>query len=197
MTDSAAAECPAELVAFAEGLAEVSGEILRRWFRQEISVDNKPDKSPVTQADREAETALRDRISDAWPDHGILGEEHGGRGLEAEFVWLIDPIDGTKRFITGQPLFGTLIALARGGIPILGVIDMPILKERWIGAAGRPTLHRWDRTTREVRTRACPRIADAVVTATSPHMFEGADQAAFERVRRAARFPLYGGECYA
>ena len=197
MTGSAAADCPAELVAFADDLADVSGGILRRWFRQEISVDNKPDQTPVTEVDRAAETALRERIAEAWPDHGILGEEHGGDSLQAEFVWVIDPIDGTKRFITGQPLFGTLIALARGGAPILGVIDMPILNERWIGAAGRPTLNRWAGATRKVRTRACPRIADAVVTATSPHMFEGADEAAFERVRRAARFPLYGGECYA
>ena len=105
-----------------------------------LAVDDKPDLSPVTIADRDAEAAMRRLIAARFPDHGIIGEEFGREREDAEFVWVLDPIDGTKSFISGVPLFGTLIALARRGRPILGIIDQPISRERWIGAAGRPTL---------------------------------------------------------
>ena len=193
---NAGASCPEEFIDFAERLADASGVVARRYFRSGLAVEDKPDRSPVTLADREAETVLRERIAEAYPDHGVVGEEQGQDRPGAEFVWVVDPIDGTKRFITGNPLFGTLIALLRVGVPILGVIDLPALGERWLGAAGRPTVMKDGKGSREVRVRACADLAEAVLTASSPHMFSAAEFPAFERVRKAARMVLYGGDCF-
>src|SRR5215475_5046909 len=130
---------PAELVALANTLAEAARPITARYFRTPVRVDDKSDLSPVTIADREAETAMRDLLAKHVPDHGVFGEEHGAVRTDAEYVWVLDPIDGTRAFITGLPIFGTLIALLHRGVPVLGIIDQPILKERWIGASGRPS----------------------------------------------------------
>ena len=129
---------PRELVAdmylqFAEELADASREAIRPWFRSELEVERKSDGSPVTQADRAAETAIRERICSRYPNHGIVGEEFGADQADAEWVWVIDPIDGTGAFISGLPTFGTLIGLVRDGVPVLGVLDQPILTERWTG----------------------------------------------------------------
>jgi inositol-phosphate phosphatase/L-galactose 1-phosphate phosphatase/histidinol-phosphatase len=183
----------AELVALADELADAAGEIIRRWFRQPIAVDDKPDASPVTIADRDAEAAIRARIEARFPAHGIIGEEHGRVRVDAEFVWVLDPIDGTKSFISGVPLFGTLIALLHRGAPVLGVIDQPIARERWIGAAGRATTL----NGAAVRVRACPEMARATLFATAPDMFRGAEVAAFERLRGAAKLTRFGADCYA
>ena len=158
------------------------------------AVDTKPDQSPVTVADREAEAAIRDLIARHHPEHGVYGEEYGRSGLDAEHVWVIDPIDGTKSFITGRPLFGTLIALLHRGRPVLGLIDQAILRERWLGVAGRPTTHNGT----IIRTRACPALAQATLCSTSPYLFaEGHERDAFERLARAVKLPLFGGDCYA
>ena len=154
---------------------------------------DKPDASPVTIADREAEAAMRALIAARFPAHGIVGEEYGREREDAEFVLVLDPIDGTKSFISGVPLFGTLIALAHRGRPILGIIDQPISRERWIGAAGRPTTL----NGAAVRCRACPALAAATVFATSPDMFRGADAAAFVRMAGAAKLVRFGADCYA
>ena len=190
------APCPEAFVDLAKRLAEQARDITGRYFRQPLDIEDKADTSPVTIADRETEAAMRSLIAEAYPDHGILGEEHRPERAEARFLWVIDPIDGTKRFITGHVQFGTLIALLDRGRPILGVIDMPQLDERWLGAAGRPSVHRDRRGSRSARTRACPDLADATLYCTSPGMFEGADLAAFERLRAAVKTPLFGGECY-
>ena len=183
-----------EFEALAHRLADCAGEVQRRYFRSPVSVETKADDSPVTVADREAEAAMRELIAAAYPGHGILGEEHGHDRIDAEFVWVLDPIDGTKSFITGRPLFGTLIALAHRGRPVLGMIDQSILRERWVGATGEGSA--WN--GRPIRTRACPRVEDAVLFATSPRMFkEGAENSAFDRVQRRVRLPMYGGDCYA
>jgi len=179
-------------IATAHALADAGGAIARRYYRTPVTVDDKADSSPVTIADREAEAAMRAIIAERHPGHGIIGEEHGREREDAEHVWVLDPIDGTKSFITGRPLFGGLIGLFRAGRPILGVIDCPALGERWIGAAGRPTLHQGQ----PVRTRACPGLAKAVLLCTAPEMFRGPDAAAFERVRAAVRLPMYGGDCF-
>jgi inositol-phosphate phosphatase/L-galactose 1-phosphate phosphatase/histidinol-phosphatase len=197
MTASGEEPCPEAFVALAERLAERAREVTDRYFREPLSVEQKADLSPVTAADRETEAAMRSMIAEAYPDHGVLGEEHSPERAEARFLWVIDPIDGTKRFITGHVQFGTLIALLDRGRPILGVIDMPQMGERWLGAAGRPSVHRDRRGSREVRTRTCADLGAASLYATSPQMFEGADAAAFERLRAAVRTPLFGGECYA
>ena len=128
--------------ALAERLAEAVRPIVLAPFRSGIAFDIKADASPVTAADRAAEAAMRELIEDACPGHGILGEEHGAVRLDASHVWVLDPIDGTKSFVTGKPLFGTLIALLRDGRPVVGVIDMPALAERWVGINSRPTLFR-------------------------------------------------------
>ncbi len=177
----------------AEALANTASQIVRRHFRTPVPVDDKADLSPVTVADRDAETAMRAMIESAFPDHGIVGEEFGVTRGGASHRWVLDPIDGTKSFVTGRPLFGSLIALCREGKPIVGVIDCPAVGERWTAATGRPTLHQG----RQARTRACPDLAKAWLYCTSPHMFEAADFERFERVRRAVKFPLYGGDCYA
>jgi inositol-phosphate phosphatase/L-galactose 1-phosphate phosphatase/histidinol-phosphatase len=148
-----------EFEALAHRLADRAGEIQRRYFRTSVAVDTKADASPVTIADREAEAAMRDLIAAAYPHHGILGEEHGQDRIDAEFVWVLDPIDGTKSFITGRPLFGTLIALAHRGRPVMGMIDQSILRERWIGSHG--TSSAWN--GRPIRVRACPRLEDAEI----------------------------------
>lgn len=188
------APCPSEFVALAEKLADAAGDIVRRYFRQPLIISDKPDESPVTRADREAEARMREMIAEAFPGHGILGEEYGPDRVDAEFVWVLDPIDGTKAFISGVPVFGTLVALLRGGQPILGVIDQPILCERWVGASGRPT------TMNRRETKVAPRatLTDAVLWSTSPHMFDGdrADAAAVARLRETVKFVHYGGECY-
>jgi len=186
------ARLPDDLVVFAEKLADASGVIARRYFRSGLGIEFKPDKSPVTAADREAEAEIRKIIKAAYPDHGVVGEEHGRDRPEAEFVWVLDPIDGTKSFITGRPTFGTLIALLREGRPVLGIIDHPALGERWVGSSGRPTTM----NGKPVRARACAELAMAALSASSPHYFREAAPA-FERVRLAARQTLYSGDCYA
>ncbi len=126
-------------LALATELADAAGAAIRPHFRTRLAIDDKPDLTPVTAADRAAEQAMREMIESRFPDHGIVGEEFGRVREDAEFVWVLDPIDGTKSFISGVPLFGTLIALTRASRPILGIIDQPISRERWVGAAGRPT----------------------------------------------------------
>jgi inositol-phosphate phosphatase/L-galactose 1-phosphate phosphatase/histidinol-phosphatase len=178
--------------ALAGELAAAAGAVIRRYFRQKLTIIDKEDASPVTIADREAEAAMRRLIAEHFPEHGIYGEEYGIERADASLLWVLDPIDGTKSFISGVPLFGTLIALLQDGVPVLGVLDQPISGERWLGVAGRPTLF----NGAAVRTRACAAIDAATIFATSPHMFEGADEAAFERVRQAAKLVRYGTDCY-
>ena len=195
MSPSAGGEglCPDEFVAFAEALADAVRPIALRHFRSGLAIDSKDDASPVTIADRDAETAMRALIEDAYPEHGILGEEHGRVRTDAELVWVLDPIDGTQSFVTGKPLFGTLIALARAGRPILGVMDMPALGERFVGVAGRKTT--FDGET--AAARPCAGLADAWLYATSPQMFPPGDFEAFEGLRQQCRRTIYGAECYA
>ncbi len=189
--------CPEAFVTLAERLADAAGEIARGYFRQPIEIERKDDETPVTIADREAETAMRALIAENFPDHGVVGEEYGSDRAAADYVWVLDPIDGTKRFLSGHVQFGALVALLHAGAPLLGVIDMPVLGERWIGATGRPTTHRDRDGTRPARVRPCAALAEATLFSTTPQMFPGADFEAFERVRKQVRQPMYGGECYA
>jgi inositol-phosphate phosphatase/L-galactose 1-phosphate phosphatase/histidinol-phosphatase len=190
---SAPALLVAELVAFAHRLADAAGEVVRGYYRAPVPVEAKLDASPVTVADCEAERAMRDLIRAHYPDHGIEGEEFGAEGPGAELVWHLDPIDGTKSFITGRPLFGTLVGLSRAGRPLLGIIDQCILRERWVGLSGQGSS--WNGAA--IRVRPCSALELAVLYATSPLMFAaGAERAAFERVQGAVRYPLFGGDCY-
>ncbi|KAL4459043.1 hypothetical protein ABPG75_013908 [Micractinium tetrahymenae] len=190
-----AAAITPELIDVAHSLADAAADVTARYFRTPVPVDVKSDASPVTIADREAEAAVRKLLAERCPDHAIFGEEQGylAGGSSSEWLWVIDPIDGTKSFITGKPLFGTLIALLHRGTPVLGIIDQPILKERWLGVAGRQsTLN-----GAPISTRACSSIGDAYLYATTPHMFAGETEVAFNRVRDAVRIPMYGCDCYA
>jgi inositol-phosphate phosphatase/L-galactose 1-phosphate phosphatase/histidinol-phosphatase len=185
---------PGDYLAFAHELADSAGEILRRYYRAPIAVEYKTDESPVTIADRETERAMRELIRGRFPEHGIEGEEFASEHDEAEFVWSLDPIDGTKAFLVGRPSFGTLISLLHRGRPVLGIIDQCILRERWVGAEGAPSTC----NQAVIRARACPDLEHAVLCTTSPQMFKAAEErAAFARVEQAVRFPVYGGDCYA
>ncbi len=182
-----------DAAAFAESLADAAAPIALRYFRTPLTITTKVDMSPVTEADQEIETFIRQRIRDHFPEHGLLGEEHGREAGSTDLTWVIDPIDGTKSFITGMPTFGTLIALLEGETPVLGVIDHPVLRERWVGKASSASLY----NGQPCRTRACTRLADAVLYATTPDIFEGQARVAFERVSSSARLRRFGGDCYA
>jgi len=182
-----------EFLALALRLADAAGEAIRPYFRQPLTVDDKADLTPVTAADRAAEQVMRTLIEQHFPDHGIIGEEFGRVREDAEFIWTLDPIDGTKSFISGVPLFGTLIALTCSKRPILGIIDQPISRERWVGAAGRPTT--LNGTT--IRCRTCPALATAILFATTPDMFNESEAAAFGRVSAAVKLTRFGADCYA
>ena len=184
---------PDAFLAFALSLADAAGDVIRPYFRKPLAIRDKADLTPVTAADRVAEETMRALIEERFPEHGILGEEFGRVREDAEFVWSLDPIDGTKSFISGVPLFGTLIALTRGGRSILGVIDQPILRERWVGAVGRPTTL----NGAAIRCRACPVLAAATLFATTPDMFKGEDAASFARVSDKVKLTRFGADCYA
>ena len=177
---------------FANRAADDAGQIARAHFRRPITVEHKSDDSPVTIADREIERFLRAQIQAAFPDHGILGEEHGDLHLERDYVWVVDPIDGTKSFITGHPLFGGLMALLHDGRPELGQIDMPALGERWCGIKGQST------TLNEVpvRTSACTDLAAAYAYTTDPMLFAASFQPVFDMLYSRVRLLRYGGDCY-
>ncbi len=174
-------------------LADAARPIAARHFRSGLAIDHKADTTPVTEADRAVERQLRAMIEETFPDHGILGEEHGAVRLEARSVWVIDPIDGTKGFVTGKPLFGTLIAMLRDGAPRVGVIEVPALGERWLGIEGQPTTF----NGRAVTCRACVDVRDAWMYSSTPYMFQGSDAQAFDRLQAQTREPMFGADCYA
>ncbi|HLJ62924.1 MAG TPA: histidinol-phosphatase [Stellaceae bacterium] len=177
----------------AHKLADTAGTILRRYFRQTLAIDDKADLTPVTIADREAEGAMRVLIESAFPAHGIIGEEQGALREHADYVWLLDPIDGTKSFISGVPLFGTLIALTYRGSPVLGLIDQPILRERWIGIEGEGTRL----NDRPIACRPCGTLAQATLFCTSPDMFGVEEAKGFQRLKAAVKLTRFGADCYA
>lgn len=177
---------------FAEVLADASGEVIRRYFRTAVNIDSKQDDSPVTIADREAEQKIRTMLEQKFPDHGIQGEEFGLSNPDAPYRWIIDPIDGTKSFMIGRPIFGTLIALTYQGKPVLGVIDQPIARERWVGLNGTPMTFNGKRAG----VRPCKKLADAVICTTAPELFAAPDLKAFNRVVEKGRYVNYGGDCY-
>ncbi len=184
-------------IAFAGRLADAAGEIALRYFRTAVAVDDKADASPVTIADKTAEKVMREMIARERPEDGIIGEEFGRERAGAGRVWILDPIDGTKSFISGRPMFGTLVSLAFDGVPQLGVVDCSAVGERWVGVKGRRTTHRLrDGSTREVRVRACADLGLATLYCSSPLMFKE-HFPAFERVREKVKLPMYGGDCYA
>lgn len=194
MQTSSALSAPqlAAYAAFAQSLADRARPLSRKWFRHPLDVDSKADDSPVTQADRQVEAALREAIATHHPGHGIFGEEFGASHADSELVWSLDPIDGTRAFISGNPLWGTLLALLHRGRPVLGVIDIPMLDERWIGVAHAPS----QLNGKPCTTRACTDLDSAILYATAPDIFTGAELAAFDHLAAKTRMRRYGGDCY-
>lgn len=185
-------------LALAERLADAAGAAIRPRFRAELGLEAKEDLSPVTLADREAEEAMRRLIIAERPMDGIFGEEFGEKQSASGRTWVLDPIDGTRSFVAGRAIFGTLIALVENGWPILGVIDQPIQRERWVGAVGRETLF----NGKPVRTRLCRELLGAQLATTSPHLFSAHEGEHYLALANAVgggnmrQGPIYGGDCY-
>jgi len=173
--------------------ADKAREITRHWFRADLDVVSKSDKSPVTIADEQTEVALKSVILDRHPSHSFLGEETGSEINDSEWQWIIDPIDGTKSFATGNPTFGTLVALLQGGTPVLGIIDHSILDERWIGIIDQATTHNGVICS----TRPTTNLADASIYATTLDMFDDDAFAKYNRLSKHCQFRIFGGDCYA
>ncbi len=188
-----------DFAAFVDQLAAVSGETIRPFFRTALGVENKSRSGgfdPVTAADRTAEAAMRALIKQTFPEHGILGEEFDAERPDAEYVWVLDPIDGTKSFICGLPAWGTLIALTRRGEPIYGMMHQPFTREHFTGD-GSAASYRGPAGDRALRTRACAELKEAVLLTTSPLLMREPDRQCFGRVEGAVRLSRYGGDCYA
>jgi myo-inositol-1(or 4)-monophosphatase len=185
--------------AFVNELATISGETILPFFRTALSVADKSRSGsfdPVTAADHAAETAMRTMIRRTFPNHGIIGEEYGNDRPDADYVWVLDPIDGTKSFISGMPAWGTLIGLLRRGEPVYGMMNQPFTRERFSGDAGAARYH-GPAGERALMVRPCESLSEAVLFTTSPRLMNVADRAAFERVEAAVRLSRYGGDCYA
>jgi inositol-phosphate phosphatase/L-galactose 1-phosphate phosphatase/histidinol-phosphatase len=181
-----------EMLRLAIELADDARSFVRPRFRSRMSIEEKADGTPVTEVDVALEARLRDQIRLRFPEHGIIGEEAGSLRADAEWVWVLDPIDGTQSFILGKPTFATLIGLMHRGDPVLGVIEHPALGDRWIGAAGTHTLFNGAPT----RVRPCAGMAGAALSTTGPNWFGADELAAFDRVRRAAKVQHWGGDCH-
>ena len=185
--------------AFVDELASLSGAAILPFFRSSLSAIDKSNGGafdPVTEADRASEAVMRSRIKTTFPDHGIIGEEFGYEKPDAEFVWVLDPIDGTKAFISGLPLWGTLIGLTRNGHPAFGMMNQPYTKERFFGDGGAATL-RTPAGDRPLKTRACASLAEATLSCTSTTMFNAKELKSFQKVEKAARLTRFGYDCYA
>ena len=188
-----------ELVAFLDEMADVSGRAILPWFRQRLDVENKLSGGaydPVTVADKAAEEAMRRLLAERYPEHGILGEEYGREREDAEHVWVLDPIDGTRAFISGLPVWGTLIGLKRDGVPVLGTMHQPFTRERFTGD-GRRSWYRGPDGVKALKTRPCASLDEAVLFTTTPSLFKGEERAAYDRVESRVRLARYGVDCYA
>jgi len=183
----------AELL-LARRLADAAGAVIRPLFRTGLGSERKADRSPVTEADRAAEQVMRRLIEAEFPHDAVFGEEFGARNGNSRRTWVLDPIDGTTAFLAGRPIFGTLIALVVEGWPVLGLIDQPILGERWTGVTGQPSLF----NDQPIRTRPCPSLAEATLATTGPHYFDDHDGAHFMALAAKTdhKRMVMGGDCY-
>ncbi len=182
-----------EFAAFANRLADAARSCIEESADVAPEPITKRDGSPVTAVDRAVEDRLREMICETYPDHGIVGEERGATSADKELVWVIDPIDGTLPFLAGLPVYGTLLALVRGGAPVLGIIDMPATGERWVGCQGLPST----RNGKPVKVRACDELSVALMSTSNPDFYADSDLPALERMKAATRWTVYGGSCMA
>jgi myo-inositol-1(or 4)-monophosphatase len=184
--------------AFIGRLATASGETILPFFRTSLSIEDKSSNrefDPVTEADRAAEAVMRRLIKANFPQHGIVGEEFGNERTDADYVWVLDPIDGTKSFIAGFPIWGTLIALLHKGTPVFGMMHQPFIGERFSGDNG-SARYQGPSGERRLAVRRCASLKEATCYTTSPLLMNEADRAAFSRVQDQARLARYGGDCY-
>lgn len=184
---------------FVDQLASLAGEAIRPFFRTTLGIDNKAGAGrfdPVTEADRAAETAMRTLIRNTFPEHGIIGEEFGAERADAPYVWVLDPIDGTKSFIAGMPAWGTLIGLLKNGAPVYGMMSQPFIGERFSGD-GATARYRGPVGERRIAVRQCPSLKEAVLFTTSPLLMSAEERRLFEKVENAVQLSRYGGDCYA
>jgi myo-inositol-1(or 4)-monophosphatase len=189
---------------FVDELANLSGDVILPFFRTALAADDKSGGGvfdPVTEADRAAETAMRRRIAASFPSHGVIGEEFGADRPGAEYVWVLDPIDGTKSFISGLPLWGTLIGLQHRGRPCFGMMNQPFTRERFSGdgqaARWRGLSPKGTPQERKLRTRPCSTLGKATVMTTHPGLLTDGALEPFQRIEAQARLSRYGGDCYA
>ncbi|HEY5279282.1 MAG TPA: histidinol-phosphatase [Pseudolabrys sp.] len=187
-----------DFTSFVDQLATASGDTIVPFFRTALAVENKQTAGfdPVTAADRAAEDAMRALIRKHFPAHGILGEEYGSERPNAEYVWVLDPIDGTKSFIAGMVAWGTLIGLTRFGEPVFGMMHQPFTRERFFGDGG-AARYLGPAGNRDLRVRSCESLSNAVMFTTSPLLMNETDRAAFRRVEDKVKLSRYGGDCYA
>jgi myo-inositol-1(or 4)-monophosphatase len=188
-----------DFAVFVDQLADAAGDAVLPFFRTSLAIEDKSGGGrfdPVTAADRAAEQAMRALIHRTFPDHGIIGEEFGAERSDAEYVWVLDPIDGTKSFIAGMPAWGTLIALTRFGEPVYGMMHQPFTRERFTGDGG-AARYRGPAGSRDLRVRPCKDLAEALLFTTSPLLMNESDRSMFARVERMVRLSRYGGDCYA
>jgi histidinol phosphatase-like enzyme (inositol monophosphatase family) len=187
-----------DLASFLDELADAASKAIMPHFRSLASVENKAGRGydPVTVADRAAEEVMRDLIGRRFPGHGIIGEEYGNERADAEFVWVLDPIDGTRSFIAGLPVWGTLIGLLHAGRPALGMMVQPFTGERFAGDGTR-SWYRGPTGAAPLKARPCAALSDAILFTTTPALFQGAERQAYDRVEHAVRLPRYGTDCYA
>ena len=187
-----------DFASFVDQLAGASGETILPFFRTALAIDNKKTGGfdPVTAADRAAEQAMRALIRKTFPDHGVIGEEYGSERNDAEYVWVLDPIDGTKSFITGMVAWGTLIGLMRFGEPVFGMMHQPFTREKFSGDGG-AARYRGAAGNRDLRVRACASLGEAILSTTSPLLMNDADRTVFATVENKVRLSRYGGDCYA
>ncbi|HEY7458366.1 MAG TPA: histidinol-phosphatase [Xanthobacteraceae bacterium] len=187
-----------DFAVFVDQLANAAGEAIRPFFRTALGVENKGKAGtfdPVTEADRAGETAMRALIRKTFPAHGIIGEEFGSDRADAPYVWVLDPIDGTKSFIAGMPVWGILIGLLKDGVPVYGMMHQPFIGERFTGD-GATARYRGPAGERRLSVRSCAALKEAVVFTTSPLLMSDSERMRFQKVERAARLSRYGGDCY-
>lgn len=182
-----------EYTTFAQDLADLARHVIQIADKVSRRPVAKLDASPVTATDKAVELCLRERINDRFPDHGILGEEFGAEGLDREFVWVLDPIDGTKAFVAGLPVFGTLISLTHRGNPVIGLIENPTTGDRWFGASGQVTTL----NNAPIMSASTIALEEAFMSTGNPDAFDATNKRRLEHLQRTTRWCVFGGSCIA
>lgn len=183
-----------ELLKFAISFADLSRSILKKNFFKTFRIQEKKDGTLVTEIDQEIEMKFRNKLKKKFPNHGVIGEEYGTSNKNSEYVWVIDPLDGTHSFISGKPLFGTLICCLQNQIPILGLIDIPIMDHRWFGVIGNGVKFNNKKCSYKKNLK---KFNQLIIASTSPFMFNKKELKLVEKIYSKVRFPVFGTDCYA